>query len=249
MNIKNRLVSTFIVPFVLVCAFQTSAKTLRVGMETTFAPFEFYNAKNELVGFDVDMVNRLCEIMEDHCDLQNLPFDGLIGALKMRKIDFAISGIDITPQREQQIDFSMPYYENSAQSFIVNQNSEDLPFSDLQHKKIGVQNGTTQQRYLNTESPNTSVVNYNQITAALMDLKHQRIDAFFIDASVAKEITQNDPELKVLSEQIVDADYFGKGLGIAVRQSNKTLLDAINKALITMKEDGSYQAIYDKWFD
>lgn len=245
MKLKSFLAGTVIA----LCSLQASAGTMRVGMETTFAPFEFYNAQNELVGFDVDIANRICEILKDDCQFQNLPFEGLISALKLRKIDFAISGIDITPEREKQIEFSKPYYENSAQLFVVTQDSADVPFSELQSKKIGVQNGTTQQKYLATEFPKIDAPSYAQITTALMDLKNHRIDAFFIDASVAKEIAANNPEFKVLSDKVINHDYFGFGLGIAVRQGNLELLNKINQALAEMQADGSYKKIYDKWFN
>lgn len=245
MRLKSFLASAMVAFF----ACQVSAKTLRVGMETTFSPFEYYNTQNELVGFDVDIANRICELMEDKCNFLNLPFDGLIGALKMRKIDFAISGIDITAARQKQIDFTTPYYQNTEQYFIVNNDSADIPFATLQQKKIGVQNGTTQQRYFTTEYPKTEIASYAQITTALMDLKNHRIDAFFIDASVAKEIISNDSNFKILSDKITDSDYFGLGLGIAVRKDNSELLEQLNYVLSVMKEDGSYQKIYAKWFN
>lgn len=249
MALKTKLKLGLISALFAGSVFSVSAQTLRVGMETTFAPFEFYNANNELVGFDVDLAKRICELLKDDCDFQNLPFDGLIGALKMRKIDFAISGIDLTPARQKQVDFSDVYYENAAQAFVVNKGSADLTFDQLKAKKIGVQNGTTQQRYLNTEFPSIDVMNYAQFTIALMDLKNHRIDALFVDNSVATEMVKENPDYKMLTEKVTDPTYFGQGLGIAVRQGNKVLLDKINGALNTMKEDGSYQAIYKKWFD
>lgn len=231
----------------MLSAENVSAKTLRVGMETSYAPFEYYNDKNQLVGFDVDLAKQICSILKYKCEFKSLGFDTLIAALKMKRIDVAISGIDITVERAEQIDFSIPYYANSAQ-FISLKENNFTKINDLKGNKVGVQNGTTHQRYINDKYDEITTLNYADIPMAINDLKNGRIDAIFIDTAVADEqIAANDAIAK-LDNKIVDATYFGSGLGVGIRMGNDKLKEKINAAITQMINDGSYQKLYDKWF-
>lgn len=234
-----------------VTALSTQANTtLRVGMETTYAPYEYYNDKNELVGFDVDIANRICEILNYKCDFRSLAFESLIASLKMRRVDITISGMDITPERAEQIDFSTPYYDNLTKSanFVITTDSDITSVVQLSGKKVGVQNGTTHQKYLIDVHPEMNLSNYNEFALAISDLKNGRVQAVLADSATVDEHIKADGGLKVLGQNIDDKNYFGSGLGIGVRKGNTQLLNKINGALEQMKADGSYQKIYDKWF-
>lgn len=227
-------------------SFAANAQNVKFGMETTYAPFEYYDDNNQLTGFDVDIANKICEKLEYNCSFVSQSFDSLIPSLKTRRIDAAISGIDITDERSKQVDFTQPYYENSAK-FIIQKDAFKTK-EDLKGKRVGIQNGTTHQKYLMEKHPEVEVVSYDSYQYAVLDLKANRIDAIFSDSAVADEWLNKEPTLAQLDQNIVDPDYFGKGLGIAVRNNNNELLSNFNKALDEMKQDGSYQVIYDKWF-
>ncbi|MEF1219224.1 transporter substrate-binding domain-containing protein, partial [Photobacterium damselae] len=82
---------------------------LKFAMEATYAPFEYIDENNQIQGFDVDLANALCQQMDVKCTFHNQAFDSLIPALKFKRYDAAISGIDITEARQQQVSFSEPY--------------------------------------------------------------------------------------------------------------------------------------------
>lgn len=92
----------------------TAAETLRFAASATYPPFESMDANNEIVGFDMDLAKALCKQMEANCTFTNQAFDSLIPALKFKRYDAVISGMDITPERSKQVAFTQPYYANSA---------------------------------------------------------------------------------------------------------------------------------------
>lgn len=223
-----------------------AAKTIRFAAEASYPPFEFVGADNTLQGFDIDLANTLCREMNATCTFTNQAFDSLIPSLKFRRFDALISGIDITPEREQQVLFSTPYYDNSA--LFIAQKGKIASLSELKGKRVGIQNGTTHQKYLQEKQSDMQCVAYDSYQNAILDLKNGRIDAVFGDTAVVNEWLKQHPDLTSVGEKITDRAYFGRGLGIAVRQGNVALQTEINAALDKAKADGSYQSVYNKWF-
>ena len=224
----------------------SAAQTIRFAAEASYPPFDFMDAQNKIQGFDVDLANALCKQMPAECTFTNQQFDSLIPSLKFRRFDAIMSGMDITPEREKQVLFSQPYYDNSA-LFVVRKGKADSVAS-LKGKRVGVQNGTTHQKYLADRMSDVTVVPYDSYQNAILDLKNGRIDAVFGDTAVVNESLKKNPELSPLGDKVTDKAYFGNGLGIAVRLGNSALQAKFNAALDKVKADGTYKTIYDKWF-
>ncbi|KAA9001063.1 arginine ABC transporter substrate-binding protein [Affinibrenneria salicis] len=223
-----------------------AADTIRFASSATYPPFESLNANNDIVGFDMDLAKALCKQMQADCTFTNHAFDSLIPALKFRRYDAVISGMDITPERSKQVSFTQPYYANSA--IVIARKGQFSQFSDLKGKKIGMENGTTHQKYLNEQHPEVQTVAYDSYQTAILDLKNGRIDGVFGDTAVVNEWLKNNPKLASVGERVTDPRYFGTGLGIAVRPQDGALLEKLNKALDAIKADGTYQAISNQWF-
>ncbi|MGV3345074.1 arginine ABC transporter substrate-binding protein [Enterobacteriaceae bacterium LUAb1] len=224
----------------------SAAQTLRFAMEASYPPFEFMDEKNNMQGFDIDLANALCKEIDATCTFTNQAFDSLIPGLKFRRFDAVISGMDITPEREKQVLFSTPYYENSA-LFIAEKN-KIADINALKGQRVGVQNGTTHQKYLLDKQSGITVVPYDSYQNALLDLKNGRLSAVFGDTAVVNEWLKKNPGLAAVGNKVTDQDYFGNGLGIAVRQDNSRLQNKFNDALEKVKTSGTYQIIYNKWF-
>src|SRR5699024_8719191 len=101
-----------------VCSLPALAQKITVGTHPFYQPFEYYNEQNQLAGFDIELMQALCDELHAECQFTPIAFDNLVLSLKSRKIDAAVSGMDITPERQQQVNFAGPYYQNSA-TFIV----------------------------------------------------------------------------------------------------------------------------------
>lgn len=224
----------------------TAAQTIRFATEASYPPFESMDASNKIVGFDVDLANALCKEIDATCTFSNQSFDSLIPSLKFRRIDAIMAGMDITPEREKQVLFSNPYYDNSA--LFVGQKGKVADIAALKGKKVGVQNGTTHQKFIMDKHPEITLVPYDSYQNAKLDLQNGRIDAVFGDTAVVTEWLKAEPKLAAIGDKVTDKGYFGTGLGIAVRQGNTDLQAKFNTALEKVKKDGTYQTIYEKWF-
>ena len=227
-----------------------AAETIRFGTEATYPPFEFLDDNNEVTGFDIDLAKAICAEIKAECTFSNQPFDSLIPSLRYRRFDAVIAGMDITPARQKQVDFSMPYFENSA-SFVAAKNKSFKSANDLIGKAVGVQNGSTFQTYMidKFEKQGVTVRPYETIQNAFLDMTNGRLDAVFSDTAVANDwlLEQGKGDYSRMGEVIRDADYFGVGYGIAVRQKNP-LKSKIDDALTTLKNNGTWQKIHDKYF-
>ncbi|WP_205954409.1 arginine ABC transporter substrate-binding protein [Pantoea stewartii] len=224
----------------------SAAETIRIATEASYPPFEFVDANNKIQGFDVDLANALCKEMDATCTFTNQSFDSLIPSLKFRRFDAVMAGMDITPEREKQVLFSKPYYDNSA--IFVAQKGKVASVDALKGKRVGVQNGTTHQKYLADKHSDITVVPYDSYQNAVLDLKNGRIDAVFGDSAVVNEWLKQNANLAPVGEKVTDKAYFGTGLGIAVRQGNTELQGKFNTALDKIKSNGTYKTIYNKWF-
>ncbi|RNM24462.1 arginine ABC transporter substrate-binding protein [Dickeya undicola] len=224
----------------------TAADTIRFAASATYPPFESLDAGNQIVGFDIDLANALCKQMQATCSFTNQAFDSLIPALKFRRYDAVISGMDITPERSKQVAFTQPYYANSA--IVIAQKGKFHTLADLKGKRIGMENGTTHQKFLQEKHPEVQTVPYDSYQNALIDLKNGRLDGVFGDTAVVNEWLKANPDLALVGEKVTDPAYFGIGLGIAVRPDNQALLEKLNHALDAIKANGTYKAINDKWF-
>ena len=157
----------------------TAAQTIRFATEASYPPFESIDANNKIVGFDVDLANALCKEIDATCTFSNQAFDSLIPSLKFRRIDAVMAGMDITPEREKQVLFTTPYYDNSA--LFIGQKGKYASVDLLKGKKVGVQNGTTHQKFIMDKHPEITTVPYDSYQNAKLDLQNGRIDAVFGD--------------------------------------------------------------------
>ncbi|MFP9229287.1 arginine ABC transporter substrate-binding protein [Pectobacterium cacticida] len=223
-----------------------AADTIRFATEASYPPFEFVDANNQIQGFDIDLANALCKEMQATCTFSNQAFDSLIPGLKFRRFEAVIAGMDITPERQQQVSFTQPYYDNSA--LFIAQKGKIADIAALKGKRVGVQNGTTHQKYLMEQQSDIKTVPYDSYQNAVLDLKNGRLDAVFGDTAVVNEWLKQNETLASVGQNITDKNYFGVGLGLAVRQNNDALLKKFNDALNKIKQDGTYATLYKKWF-
>lgn len=224
----------------------TAAEKISFGSSATYPPFESLDASNQIVGFDIDLAKALCKQMQAECTFTNQAFDSLIPALKFRKFDAVISGMDITPERSKQVAFTQPYYANSA--VVIAPKGKFTSFAELKGKRIGMENGTTHQKYLQEKHPEVKTVSYDSYQNAIIDLKNGRLDGVFGDTAVVNEWLKTNPQLGTVGEHVTDPQYFGTGLGIAVRPGNQALLKKLNDALAALKTNGTYEKISQQWF-
>ncbi|HHE9506621.1 TPA: lysine/arginine/ornithine ABC transporter substrate-binding protein [Haemophilus influenzae] len=233
---------TLLTAILLGSSIAVSAQELTFAMEPSYPPFETTNEKGEIIGFDVDVANAICQEIQVTCKFKSETFDSLIPSLKAKRFDAAISAIDITDARAKQVLFSDAYYDSSA-SYVALKGKATLESA----KNIGVQNGTTFQQYTVAETKQYSPKSYASLQNAILDLKSGRIDIILGDTAVLSDMISKEPKIQFIGEKVTNKKYFGNGLGIAMHKSNKDLAAQLNKGLAAIKANGEYQKIYDKW--
>lgn len=133
---KKVLIAALIAGFSLSA---TAAETIRFATEASYPPFESIDANNQIVGFDVDLAQALCKEIDATCTFSNQAFDSLIPSLKFRRVEAVMAGMDITPEREKQVLFTTPYYDNSA--LFVGQQGKYTSVDQLKGKKSAYRTG------------------------------------------------------------------------------------------------------------
>ena len=221
-------------------------KVLHIGTNADFAPFEFQdeNGSTEYQGFDMDLIRAVAKEMGYKAEIQNINFDGLIPAMESGNIDVIAAGMSINEERKGQVDFSDPYY-TSGLTIIVNKDNNDIKgFADLKGKKIAVQSGTTgMAEAQKIEGADVKALNSSADT--FMELKAGNVDAVINDRPVNDYfmVQSKSEDLKRLDDSLTSEEY-----GFAMKKGNTELAQKINAALKTLKENGEYDKIYEKWF-
>ncbi len=215
-----------------------------VASDSSFVPFEFYE-DGEYVGFDIDLINAVADEAGFEIELETTNFDGIIPGLQTGSFDIAIAGISIREDRKESVDFSDPYYE-SGLSIGVHIDNEDInDIDDLEGKTIATRLGSTSSDYIEENIDGAEANQYEQLDQAYMAVENGSVDAILSDApNVAYYIqTQGQDSLKMVGDL-----YQAENYGIAISKGQEELVEAINDALATLRENGTYDEIYEKWF-
>lgn len=222
---------------------EATTGTLTVATEPAFPPFEFQADNGELQGFDIDLMNAIGETAGFEVQFESLPFDGIIPALQAGTVDAAISGMTITEERSQTVDFSRPYIKAGLAIAVQEENSEVTSIEDLEDRRIAVQIGTTGAEQA-AEIPGAEISTFDSAPLALQELANGNVEAVINDAPVTLDAiaSGNIDGLKVVGELVTTEFY-----GIALPKGSENV-EVINDALMTMMEDGTYAEIYQKWF-
>jgi polar amino acid transport system substrate-binding protein len=235
---------------------QTGASTshaphlLREGMLTIctsvpYEPFE-YDLDGETVGFDIDLATKVADRLKLQPVFLNKDFDAISSGelLNVDACDLAIAGLSITGDRARALDFSSPYF-NAAQAMVVPHSTTGTSLADFAGKQIAVQGGSTAETYVTDNAPSTSdVVTFESPEAMAEAVSHGLVAAAVYDNTVVGDIVAHHSDLKVAAQFDTGEQY-----GMAVQKNgNVELLRVVNDVIATLKSDGGYQKIYDKWF-
>lgn len=227
--------------------------TVRFGVDVPYEPMEYRTPEGELTGFDIDLGNALCAEMGIECEWIVQGWDGIIPGLMSRKYDAIMSSMTINDERREQVLFSDPYFTPPSAWFVPADSNIDMPAKQtLEGKNIGVQRGTLQDNYVSDMYGDVADINrYSTADDMVLDMEAGRLDAVFLDFPVGKStlLDSQDGEYKVVGSMITEPkSYFGDGFGIAFRKRDEDLANKFNEALATLKENGTYKEIYNKYF-
>lgn len=212
--------------------------------DTSFVPFEF-KEDGVYVGFDIDLINAIADEVGFKVNLETTNFDGIIPGLQTGSFDIALAGISITEERAEKIDYSEPYYKSGLRIGVPIDNEDINGMEDLEGKTIATRLGSTSASYIEENIKDAEANQYEQLDQAYLAVENGSADAILYDApNVAYYIkTKGEDSLKMVGDLYQAEDY-----GIAISKGQEELVKAIDKGLATIKENGKYAEIYEKWF-
>jgi ABC-type amino acid transport substrate-binding protein len=219
------------------------ADKITVASNIAYPPFE-YSPKGQPKGFDIDLMNEIGKRAGFEVEYKNVRFDSILRGLDADLFDGAISAMTITRERQKQVDFSDPYFD-ADQALLVPSSSEVQYIDDLADEPVGVQAGSTGQikaeELLDGEQIG-EIKPYRTIGQAFKALGKGEIEGVIYDLSAAhRKIEQSDGGVK-----FVESISTGEQYGIAFPKDSP-LVDPVNRALLEIKDDGTYEKLYEKW--
>lgn len=219
-----------------------------VGTDATYPPMESVDAQsNQIVGFDVDLMNEIGKLANFTPEFQNTGFDTIFAALQSKQFDAVMSSVTITDERKKIVAFTDPYITVGQVIVTQNDNTTITGAEQLASAQVGVQTGTTGEEAARTEAnvPDSNLRRYQTIDLAFADLANDTIDAVVVDSVPAADYSrqpQYEGKIKIVGEPFTTEDY-----GIAVQQGDTELLNAMNAGIAQLKQNGTIDQLKQKY--
>jgi octopine/nopaline transport system substrate-binding protein len=270
-------VKKFILPIlalsVLSLATIANAKSIKIGTEGAYPPWNNLNSAGELEGAEIDFGNEACKRMAVDCKWVTQDWDGIIPALLNGKYDIIVAGMSITEERKEKVNFTTGYMTDGARFAVlkdsglanlnvggskVNLNNaggkEKAAIGQLiaamNEKTICVQSSTIHQNFLEKHMAGAVEVRlYQSVDDHNLDLAAGRCDAILADVGSIMDFIASEGGVDVaFTGPTFSGGVFGDGVGGAVRKEDADILEMWNKVIAEMSADGTTAKITEKWF-
>lgn len=215
---------------------------LIVGTSTSYPPMEFYDESGVLVGFDMDLAKIIASELGVEAVLVDYEWENLFSAIKNGSVDLAISSMTITPERQQEILFSIPYFNGGQVIMILKDNIMISSPQDLAAYAIGAQEGTTCEEGALLYVDTNSLIRFKDNVDEIEALVNGSLDAVVIDYVNAAHRVRTDSRFRIIGEPFAQEYY-----GISTKLGNDALMEKVNKVLRDMKRDGRIEGLLRQW--
>lgn len=243
----NRLLIAALSVLMMTSAQAKDWSVIRVGTEGAYAPFNYHSPDGTLRGFDVDVMQALCDYLKAKCEFRAMDFGGIILALQNDQIDAIATSMSVTEKRKKVVAFTNHYYTSYRRFIACGPAPADTSPAGMVDHSIGVQDGTAADDYLEAHYTNSIIRLYKSIDEVFMDLAAGRIETMLSGEGAAYYFMQVNPGCRFVSERIADPKL-ASAVAIAVRPADKELLVKLNEALAAIIADGTYEPISKKYF-
>jgi len=255
----------------LFLSFTAYAGSIKIGTEGAYPPWNSKDASGNLIGFEVELANALCEIMNHNCTIVEQDWDGMIPALTSKKFDAIMAGMSITDERKKTINFSQGYADEVASLAVMKGSSlENLDTPEginlsiggsevtnalktltgaLAGKTVCVQTATIHQNFLDSgDVGKVKVRTYKTQDEVNLDLTSGRCDAALAAAVSFTDYAEKSGKAVVLTGPTFSGGAFGNGVGVGIRKGDSKLLNDFNAAIDKARDDGTISKLAIKWF-
>ena len=247
------------------------ADQIKIGTEGAYPPWNSKDSAGNLIGFEVELANELCKIMNHDCTIVEQDWDGMIPALVSRKFDAIMAGMSITGERMKTINFSQGYADEVASLAVMkgskNEGLKTMSAINLSNvsadekatldvltkafkgKTIGVQTATIHQNFLESGlMGNVKIRTYKTQDEVNLDLSAGRIDAALAAAVAFTDYAEKSGKAVVLTGPTFAGGDFGNGVGVGIRKGDSKLLNDFNAAIDKARDDGIISKLAIKHF-
>ena len=216
---------------------------LVLGTSADYPPFEFHievEGKDTIVGFDIDIANKIAESIGVELEIIDMKFEGLLPALTAGKIDLIVSGMTPTDERKQSVDFSLTYYDARQTMLVLTETVGTLnTIEAFDGKILGVQKSSIQEDLAKTMFTSSEAKAIDKIPNLIMELKTGKVDGLILAEPVAKQYATANPDLSLNG---LDLGSEG-GSAIAVQKDSGTFLEAIDMTIKNLVDSGEMDQI------
>jgi len=273
-GIVKKFILSLLALSVLCVATIVNAKSIRIGTEGAYPPWNNLNSAGELEGAEIDFGNEACKRMGVECEWVTQDWDGIIPALLNGKYDIIIAGMSITEERKQKVNFTNGYMNDGARFWTlkdsgladisitgvtkVNMNNageKELAavgqlIAAFEGKSVCVQSSTTHANFASQYMSGGSEVKlYQTVDDHNLDLIAGRCDAILSDVASAIDFMATDQGSDAaFTGPTFSGGPWGDGVGGAIRKEDTEILDMWNNAIAEMAADGTTAEITKKWF-
>jgi polar amino acid transport system substrate-binding protein len=226
---------------------------LRVITETDYPPFNYYDEEGRLAGFNVELANAICRELSVPCDLSAGDWKGLFSSLAKNEADAVIASVAINAKNLGEVDFTQRYYTTPARfaARIGTLPNMSMKPSDLAGRTVAVVEGTAHEAFLKTYFPKARLLTFPTVADARKALQAGTADLHFGDGvSLMFWVQGTDSQrcCEFRGEAYTDPEYFGDGVGIAVKKGNTRLREVLDYALARVKASGRYDELVLRYF-
>jgi arginine transport system substrate-binding protein len=220
-------------------------QTLVIGTTSQNPPFSLIADKGHLYGFDLDIMENICQRIQATCKFVPFVLTDLYTQLKAGKIDLAIAAIIITDYRQKDFLLSLPYLMSNGQFMTLQQSNIKSP-QDIMNKTVGVRRGTPFKGLaLKIYKNNINILDFPDMPSLLDALTNKKVDVILTNAAAANYWFANTSNTyKLIGTELPT----GEGYGILANKNQTELIKQINQALLDMEADGTYLKIYTRYF-
>ena len=226
----------------LLAKIQDSGELL-VGTEGTYAPFTFHDESGKLTGFDVEISEEIASRLGVKAKFMETQWDAMFPGLDSKRFDMIANQVGIKPERQEKYDFSDPYISSAAVLVTKADNNDVKAFEDIKGLK-SAQSLTSNYGEM-AKSYGAELVGVEGFIQAIELLNSNRVDATINDKLTVLDFQKQKPDANI--KIVAEAEDAAQS-GLMFRKGSETLVEAVNKALNEMIEDGTYNEISEKWF-
>lgn len=224
-------------------------KTYNVGSEASYEPFSFKNEMGTVVGFEVDLLNAIGEVAQFNVNFVDTSRSQVVDTLNSGRFDIWASALSVSPERLETMSMSEPYLDFARELYVLDkpENASLQSVNDFAGKKIAVNEGSSSAiefaQKITGDKENVVLARsfYLSVTSTIQG----KSDATLGDSRILQYYQLKHPEIKA---RMVDLGESKKQIAFAVKKDNQEMLDKINQGLNTIKQNGTYDKLVEKWF-